>query len=221
MSRLDSLYGEQHRAMQRQADSERLADRLNEAIVAAHISEEHGRFIEAQDMFFLSTVDHRGFPTCSYKGGPPGLVRVLDDRTLAFPSYDGNGMYLSMGNISAGGKVGMLFIDFETPHRLRVHGTATVGDTDPLLEHWPGAEWIVRVSVMEIFVNCARYVHRYQRLHASPYVPQPARPAPFPQWKRIDAVRDALPARDLARAQAIGGSITEEEYRAMLARGQS
>ncbi len=56
--------------------------------------------------------------------GPVGLVRVVDERTIEFPSYDGNGMYLSMGNIDANAKIGVLFIDMETPRRLRLQATA-------------------------------------------------------------------------------------------------
>jgi uncharacterized protein YecE (DUF72 family) len=67
-------------------------------------------------------VDGSGQPTCSYRGGDPGFVKVVEPGTIAFPSYDGNGMFLSMGNIRATAKVGLLFIDFETPHRLRVQG---------------------------------------------------------------------------------------------------
>lgn len=218
---MSGIYGEQHRAMQRALDSERLAARLIDAIVCSELNDDHRRFIESRDMFFLSTLDHRGFPTCSYKGGERGMVRALDSTTLAFPSYDGNGMHLSMGNIAAHRQIGMLFIDLETPHRLRVHGEASVRDDDPLRESYPAAEWIVRVRVVEVFVNCGRYVHRYQRVAASPYVPRADQPAPFPQWKRIDAVRDALPAKDKARADAIGGSITQAEYLALLAKGQS
>jgi predicted pyridoxine 5'-phosphate oxidase superfamily flavin-nucleotide-binding protein len=218
---MSSIYGERHRTMQQMQDSERLADRLLEAIVCSEINQEHKEFIESRDMFFLSTVDHRGYPTCSHKGGAHGFVRVVDSKTLAFPSYDGNGMYLSMGNIAAAGKVGMLFIDFTTPHRVRVHGDATVSRSDPLLDTYYGAEWIVRVTIAEIFVNCARYIHRYERRESSKYVPEPDKATPFPQWKRIDVVQDALPTKDQGIAKATGGTITVEEYGSLLAKGES
>lgn len=218
---MSTIYGEQHRAMQRISDTEKLADRLQEVIVSSEISQEHQQFIETRDMFFLSTVDHRGYPTCSYKGGAPGFVRVLDSRTVCFPSYDGNGMYLSMGNIAATRKVGMLFIDFAVPHRVRVHGDATVSKNDPLLDTYHEAQWLVRVTVAEMFVNCARYIHRHERGEPSKYVPRPDRPTPFAQWKRIDAVRDTLSGQDQATAAEIGGSITAEEYGALVAKGES
>jgi predicted pyridoxine 5'-phosphate oxidase superfamily flavin-nucleotide-binding protein len=114
-------------------------------------------------MFFLTSIDHRGYPTCSHKGGMPGFVQVVDSKTIVFPSYDGNGMFLSMGNINANHKIGMLFIDFETPHRVRLHGTATIDTHDPFIKEVPGAELVVRVEVDEVFNNCPRYIHKYRK----------------------------------------------------------
>jgi uncharacterized protein len=128
-----SLYGDAHRRLQDQFDSRRLADRLEQVTQHYEFTESDKAFIESRDMFFLATVDHEGRPTCSYKGGDPGFVRVLDKTTLAFPSYNGNGMFLSMGNIAARDQVGLLFIDFETPNRIRVQGRAEVTADDPLL----------------------------------------------------------------------------------------
>ena len=85
-------------------------------------------------MFFLATVDPDAGRPAYYKGGDPGFVKVIDDVTLAFPCYDGNGMYLSMGNVASDGRVGMLFIDFEHPKRMRVEGTASLHFEDPC---WP------------------------------------------------------------------------------------
>ena len=122
---MSKFYGAQHRAIQSSFGTKNLADRVSKNTLASEIGDLHKGFIETRDMFFLTTIDHRGYPTCSYKGGNPGFVKVLDNKTLAFPSFDGNGMFLSIGNIQLNSKVGMLFIDFETPHRIRVHGTAT------------------------------------------------------------------------------------------------
>ncbi len=214
------LHGVEQRALQADFDTVRLADRLNELIVLTEIPDEHRAFIESRDMVFLSTVDHRGYPTCSYKGGAPGFIKVLDPRTLALPSYDGNGMFLSMGNLAGNAKLGMLFIDFETPHRLRLHGTASISQDDPLLPSCPGAQLIARISVTELFVNCPRYVHRYQRLQTSRYAPQAdgSKP-PGPKWKRIDLLQDALLRREQGLASALGGVISQEDYVAMLRQG--
>ncbi|MDD5036866.1 MAG: pyridoxamine 5'-phosphate oxidase family protein [Methylococcaceae bacterium] len=218
---MSEFYGTQHRMMQDLFDTRSMADRVSELIVTSEIADQHKHFIETRDLFFLTTIDHRGYPTCSYKGGSTGFVRVLDGKTLAFPSYDGNGMFLSVGNISANDKIGMLFIDFETPHRLRLHGEATVSHDDSLLAEFHGAELVVRVCVSELFVNCPRYIHRYQRLSTSRYVPQAGHPTPAPQWKRIDAVQDALPERDRSIAESLGGMISAEEYGAMLRKGEA
>lgn len=217
---MSEIYGDRHRALQDSFDTRRLADRVNDLIVVNEIADEHAGFIASRDMFFLSTIDHRGYPTCSHKGGYPGFVKVVDKNTLAFPSFDGNGMYLSMGNISGNSKIGMLFIDFETPHRVRVHGNASVRRDDPLLGEFPGAEMVVRVTIEEIFINCPRYIHRYQRVASSQYVPQADCQAPTPQWKRIDAVQDVLPEHDREAAAKLGGTITPEEYGALVMKGE-
>jgi len=215
------IYGEEHRALQQTFDTSRLADRIEEAIVRPDIPRDHQAFIESRDMFFLTTVDHRGYPTCSYKGGAPGFVRVVDPKTIAFPSYNGNGMFLSMGNILTSHKVGMLFIDFETPHRVRVHGIASIDRNDPLMADYPGAELLVRVAVTEIFINCPRYIHKYQRVQTSRYAPQAGCEAPPPpQWKRIDAMQDVLPEREKDVAKEMGGTITFDEYQALVIKGE-
>ncbi len=218
---MSEFYGAQHKAMQKDFETQELADRVRENIVSNKIAEEHRGFIESRDMFFLTTVDHRGYPTCSYKGGNPGFVKVLDSKTLAFPSFDGNGMFLSMGNINANHKVGILFIDFETPHRIRIHGTAAISRDDPLISAFPEADLIVRVNIVDIFINCPRYIHRYKRLDTSKYVPQPGCPTPLPQWKRIEGLQDSLPERDKHIAEALGGTITPEEYGAMVMKGEA
>ena len=216
---MSDLYGNQHKAIQKVFDTERLADAVKSNIVVTEFADEHKGFIESRDMFFLTTVDHRGYPTCSYKGGPMGLVKVLDSKTLAFPSYDGNGMFLSMGNITANPKVGMLFINFETPHRVRVHGTATADKNSVLLSEFPGAEIIVTVNITEVFINCTRYIHQYQRVATSKYVPQQDCSAPPAQWKRIDNLQESLPERDKHIAETLGGTITTEQYVEMVIKG--
>lgn len=214
------FYSPDQQHLQDQHDTRKLADRLEQMIVEQQINPQHQGFIESRNFFFLTTIDHRGYPSCSYKGGNPGLVRVVDERTLAFPSYDGNGMFLSMGNIVGNPKVGLLFIDFEHPHRIRVHGDAHVSDNDALLADYPEADMIVRVTVSEVFINCPRYIHRMSLVQNSSYVPQADQETPLPQWKRIDALQDVLPACDHELAEKMGGVINFDEYAAMLANGQ-
>ena len=169
---MSRLYGPVHRLLQDRFDTRRLADNVETRVVLTEIPQEHKAFIESRDMFFLSTIDHQGRPTVSYKGGDPGFVRVLGSKTLAFPCYDGNGMFYSMGNLLGNPQVGMLFVNFEKPHRLRVQGTASVDDNDPLLREYAEAQLVVRVAVSEIFRNCPRYVHRYEKVKTSAFVPR-------------------------------------------------
>lgn len=191
-------YTPEQRALQDRFDSRRLADRINDLLVSDSLDENDAGFIASRDMFFLSTVDADGQPTCSYKGGAPGFVRVLGPRTIAFPAYDGNGMFLSLGNAAATAKVGMLFLDFEHPSRMRVHGEATVSADDELLGTWPGAILVVRVAVTEVFPNCPRYLHRMAKVEESPFVPHHGVPTPVPGWKQSDWACDVLPAGDPA-----------------------
>lgn len=192
-------YTPDQRELQDRFDTRRIADRIESLLIGNRIDAGAKEFIESRDMVFVSTVDPTGQPTCSYKGGDPGFVRVLDDTTLALPSYDGNGMFLSLGNMASAAKVGLLFIDFERPNRLRVHGTATVRDDDPLLDTWLGAQLVVRITVSEVFPNCPRYIHRHQLVERSEFVPRPNVATPSPDWKKSDWASDALPANDPAR----------------------
>lgn len=201
---MSRLFGPQHRELQDAFGTRKLADRIEEIACVTEFDDETKAFIEAQDMFFLASVDHNGRPTVSYKGGDVGLVKVIDSRTLVFPNYDGNGMYMSVGNISQNSEVGLLFISFERPHRIRVQGTATVSREDPLLEQFPGADMLVRVKLSEMWQNCPRYIHRYQKLETSRYVPQAECETPLAGWKQTDIVHDVLSPEEAARAKKAG-----------------
>jgi predicted pyridoxine 5'-phosphate oxidase superfamily flavin-nucleotide-binding protein len=195
------IYHNGNRELQDRFDTRRLADMLEERAVHDTITEHDAAFMEARDMFFLSTCDAEGRPNCSYKGGEPGFVRVVDDHTIAFPNYDGNGMYVSMGNVLANPNVGLLFIDFERQHRMRLNGEASIDENDPLMSEYPEAQFIVRVRAREVFPNCPRYIHKYQLVERSKYVPKEACETPVPEWKQGVAQmdRDLLPERDPAR----------------------
>ena len=151
-------------------------------------------------LFFLATADADGRPDCSYKGGSPGFVRVVEPDTLAFPDYDGNGMFKSLGNVLVNPAVGILFIDFESPGRLRVNGRASVSDDDPLLMRFEGAKRIVRVKAEAIFPNCPRYIHKMQIVEQSVYAPCEGHVPPVPGWKKQPVFREVLPPGDSARA---------------------
>ena len=192
----DGMYHDGMRQLQGARETRPLADRLAQVTLRTAFTEEDRAFIQRCAMVFVATADAQGCPDCSYKGGLPGFVRVLDDRTLAIPDYDGNGMYRSWGNVLANPHVGLLFLDFENPKRLRVNGTAQVSHDDPLLAGFPGAVFMVRIAAERIFPNCPRYIHKMQLVEHSVYAPRPGHTPPVPAWKTFDVFRDALPPRD-------------------------
>jgi predicted pyridoxine 5'-phosphate oxidase superfamily flavin-nucleotide-binding protein len=195
-------YHEGSRQLQDRFDTRRLADRLVERGREA-LDEDDRAFVERCDMVFVATADADGRPQCSYKGGEPGFVRVLDPRTIAIPCYDGNGMFLSAGNVLVNPHVGLLFIDFEARRRLRVNGTATHSADDPLLAAYPEAQFVTRVAVREVFPNCPRYIHHYALVERSRFVPKEACETPVPAWKTREWSRDVLPADDPARQPGV------------------
>jgi len=195
---MSKLYAESHRKLQRQFDTERLADRIEERLFHEHITPDDQAFIERMDMFFLATADSQGRPNCSYKGGDPGFIRVLDPHTLVFPNYDGNGMYLSMGNTLENPEVGLLFIDFERQKRMRLNGTARIEPADTVVPAYPEAQFVVKVHVRQVFPNCPRYIHKLQLVERSSFVPRPAVATPVPAWKRMEWSCDVLPKNDPA-----------------------
>lgn len=196
----DQVFHQGERSLQQRFDSTRLADRIAGATVHSTFTSRDVDFIHRMDMFFLATSDAEGNLDCSYKGGDPGFVRIVDERTLAFPMYDGNGMFMSAGNMLEHPNVGMLFIDFENQWRMRVNGAAAIDLDDPLLPEYPEAQFIVRVTPHQIFVNCPRYIHRMQLVERSKFVPRAACETPDPDWK--DHFEDVLPAAQQARRQA-------------------
>jgi predicted pyridoxine 5'-phosphate oxidase superfamily flavin-nucleotide-binding protein len=193
---IGSLYHDGMRQLQDARETRPIADRLNQVTVRTAFTDDDRAFIRRCAMFFIATADAQGQPDCSYKGGLPGFVHVLDERTLAIPDYDGNGMYRSWGNVIANPQVGLLFIDFEQPKRIRVNGRAEVSELDPLRSQFPGAVFVVRVTAAQIFPNCPRYIHKMQVVEHSVYAPRPDYTPPVPAWKTFDSFKDALPARD-------------------------
>ncbi len=187
------MYHDGARQMQDRFDSRRIADRLEQVTVHDTFSDNDRELVERAPMFFLATADADGWPDCSYKGGTPGFVRVVDASTLAFPSYDGNGMFRSLGNILVNPRVGLLFVDFEHPNRMRIQGTASLHDDDELLTAFEGAQLIVRVRAERIFPNCPRYIHKLELVEQSVYSPRPGHVPPTPEWKQMDVFRDYLP----------------------------
>ena len=218
---MTGYYTEAQRALQVEHDTVKLADMLDERIILDELDERAIGFISSRDFFFLSTVTGTGEPTVSYKGGGVGVVQVLDPTTLLFPSYDGNGMYLSMGNIAETGKIGMLFIDFERPDRVRVQATATLSTEADDLARFPGAQMVVRAEVDQAWINCGRYVHKHTRVEDSQYVPDANGDAPVAAWKRMDVMQPVLSESAQAEVAEAGGTIDAEEYARRRAAGEA
>lgn len=213
-------YTAEARKLQDRFDTRNLADAELAVIVHDELSESDRGFISAAEMFWLASVDDKGSPTVSYKGGAPGFVNIIDGRTLVFPNYDGNGMYFSMGNIATSSDIGMLFMAFDKPARLRVQGHATLTDDKTMVGRFPGAQFAVKVDIKALITNCPRYIPKMQRIEGSRYVPDSTTGAqPIPGWKRIDAIQPVLPRRDQNMADTVGGLITMDQWGGMVAEG--
>jgi uncharacterized protein len=190
------MYHDGNRQLQDRFDSRRISDRLEEKLTRKEFSADDKAFIEALPYFFLATADAEGRPDCSFKGGPPGFVRVTGPSEIAFPDYDGNGMFKSLGNIVVNPEVGLLFIAMhDKPRRLRVNGHASVSENDPLLSETVGAQLIVRVAARAIFPNCPRYIPAMQSVEPSIYIPHPGQDSPEPKWKAFDDFKDYIHPR--------------------------
>src|ERR1044071_729697 len=180
-----SVYHDGSRTLQDAFDSRRMADRMSPT-VRPRIKHDQREFIERCDMFFMATADADGRPQCNYKGGEPGFVRVLDETTIAFPNYDGNGMFFSLGNVVVNPHVGLLFINFEERRRLRPNGVASLHREDALLAEYPEAQLIVRVRVEQVFPNCPRYIHHYKLVERSRFVPKSECETTVTRWKTLE-----------------------------------
>jgi predicted pyridoxine 5'-phosphate oxidase superfamily flavin-nucleotide-binding protein len=193
------MYGAGARALQDEFDSRRLADRLLGLTVHDELDDGDIELIRDQASVLVATVDADGWPDVSYKGGLPGFIDLVDRSTLRLPFYNGNGMWRTLGNVLDNGRVALLFVDQQRPWRMRVHGTGTVHTSPEAVAPYPEAEAVLEIRVARVFPNCGRYVHAPDAL--SPYVPRPDRPTPIPDWKRLPALRDVLPASDPAHGE--------------------
>lgn len=191
-----TMFHQGNRDLQAEFGSTALADRLVERLRHSAFTDDDKAFIEGAEFFFLATASPDGQPDCSFKGGPKGFVRVLQPDLLVWPDYDGNGMFKSLGNIASNPLIGMLFISFgEKPKRVRVNGRATVSTDDPLIAQAVGAQAIIRVTPVDIFPNCPRYIPDPAAAKASPYVPRAGEAPVEPAWKSFEIFRDVVPPR--------------------------
>ena len=207
---MSRLYGEQHRKLQDDFGTRKMADRIEELVCRTEFDDDVIAFIESAEMFFLSTIDHQGRPTVSFKGGDTGFVKIIDSTTLIFPSYDGNGMFFSMGNITENPNVGLLFISFSAPDRRRVQGTASISKDPALLAHYKEADFVVTVKLSEYWVNCPRYIPKMEKVRDSRYVPRTDCETPMAEWKRLDLVQDVILPSDVKKVEELGTIQIEE-----------
>ena len=198
------LYGDGARTLLETFDSTSLADSLDAFTVHDALPDDDIALSREQSTVWISTVDADGWPDVSYKGGDVGFVEVVDEHELRIPSYDGNGMWRTLGNIADDGRVALLFIDTARPWRMRLHGRATVSIEPADVERHHGAQAVIIVSVGRVFPNCGRYIHRNGEI--SKFVPRPDHEAPIPDWKRIEGLRPVLPERDLTALDHDDGS---------------
>jgi uncharacterized protein len=193
------MFHDGNRELQDRFDGRRLADSLERNRRHATFTEADKSFIESAPFFFLATA-HGETVDCSFKGGMPGFVRVTGPNSLAFPDYDGNSMYKSLGNILSGGNVGLLFIRFDgSGERMRINGRATLDDNPARVATFEGARTIIDVTARHIFPNCPRYIPAMDGLDISENVPRPGHEPPDAVWKLRDYARDHLPERDRRR----------------------
>lgn len=190
------LYHDGNRQLQDAFSSRPIAERLEERTMHTSFTESDRSFIESAIYFFLATADDLGRPDVSFKGGPAGFVRVTGPSELAFPDYDGNGMFKSLGNLGVNPNVGMLFIAMHgRPRRLRINGTASISRDDALLAQTVAAQMIVRIRTRAIFPNCPRYIPSMQLVSESAFVPKPGTDFVEPGWKSDEAFHDAIHPR--------------------------
>ncbi|MDA9689977.1 pyridoxamine 5'-phosphate oxidase family protein [Betaproteobacteria bacterium] len=201
---MSRLYGKGQRTFQERFGTRKLADRIEDIAVRDEFDDESSAFIESRDFFFLSTIDENNRPTVSYKGGDIGLVKILDKKTAIFPSYNGNGMFLSIGNLLNNAEIGLLFMCFEKPHRIRVQCKAELLDEEKFKNFFPGSELVVKCTLHELWQNCPRYIHRYKRISQSRYTPDAEGSSPLAEWKRIDLLEDVLPQNDKEKVRDAG-----------------
>jgi uncharacterized protein len=158
-------------SLQAQHGTQRRAASFYEKQMLDHLNPEMQEFIGRMEMAFIATAGASGDADCSFRAGPPGFVRVIDDTTLAYPEYRGNGVMASLGNMLENAHVGMLFVDFyDSTVGLHVNGGARIAEIAELRasDHWRmeldgdvsrvhTERWVV-VDVHEAYIHCSKHV---------------------------------------------------------------
>ena len=176
-----------------------VADRLEQHRMHTEFTEADRELIETAPFFFLATASEDSVD-CSFKGGVPGFVRVTGASELAWPDYDGNRMYRSLGNVRLNPRVGLLFLRFDAERfdgsaaRLRINGRARIDESAQAVAGLPGAKRLIRVRADHIFPNCPRYLPKMELLEMSVYAPREGHTPPEPEWKNRPYIKEVLDA---------------------------
>ena len=184
------FYHDGMRQLQDRYEGRSIPDRLAANRMRTKFNDDDRVFIETSPFFFLSTATPESVD-CSFKGGEPGFVRVIGENIVAWPDYDGNRMYRSLGNIARNPRVGLLFVRFDgklfnKALRLRINGCAEIDESAEAIADLPGAKRLIRVTADHIFTNCPRYIPKLSTEEPSVYVPREGYTPPDPAWNRID-----------------------------------
>jgi len=191
-----AFYHQGMRTLQDRYEGRTVPDRLAENRMRTKFNDVDREFIETSSFFFLATASPDSVDS-SFKGGESGFVRVVSDNQIAWPDYDGNRMYRSLGNIMLNPRVGLLFICLDgkilnNAARLRINGHAEIDESPAAVAGLPGAKRLVRVTAEHIFYNCPRYIPNLATNAASVFVPREGYTPPDPEWKSMPFVADVF-----------------------------
>jgi hypothetical protein len=161
--------GSGERALQERLGTTQRAQQFYTTQVTGHLTPVMQEFIQRMEMAFIATSDNSGECDCSFRAGPPGFIRVLDDRTIAYPDYRGNGVMASLGNIRQNPHIGIFLADFTRDLvGLHVNGEAAIVDPACVQEICPGlpepghpgrrpVQWVL-VRVTEAYIHCSKHI---------------------------------------------------------------
>ncbi len=193
---MSALYEESHRQLQRQFDTQRLADRIEERLFLTALTDDDRAFIERLDLFFLAAVT----PAASQLARTRAAIRASSRSTRERwrSRYDGNGMFSRWATCSTARRMRSSTC---SPKRLRVNGTARIEPAEFVAPRFPGAQFCVVVNIREVFPNCPRYIHKHVLVERSAFVPHDGAATPIPAWEQMDWACAVLPHNDpVARA---------------------
>lgn len=168
----------EHQIQQELGTADR-ADRFYREQVLDRLNARMRQFVARQEMFFVATSDSRGNCDSTFRAGPPGFLQVLDDATLTYPEYRGNGVMASLGNIRENPHIGILLIDFtEDRIGLHINGRARLVTDGTMRRTHPGLpvdpvpgrrpQMWVEIAVEEAYIHCSKHIPRLARTPVHP-----------------------------------------------------